>query len=189
MNIPMKTWTKKLGLPFSAALLMLCSSMAFSVESQSQPPASTEKKTTTAMAKQVDAVALVTIAHVSSLVNRGMSFPGLLSVEAFSYQLEIDHLWKGEIPVDAELKISLKNCSRPLLKGESYLVFGDLTTIEPASRTSLEEPAPLDPTASRSTLEWVAKTCEQVIPELQAKQSIAKLNQLYPARVAQHSPR
>lgn len=187
MNNLMKTWTKRLSLSCGAALFMFMSTQVFSAQSHSPSSSSAEKKTTRALAEQVDAVALVTITHVSSLVNRGMSMPGLLSVEAFSYQLEIERLWKGDIPVDAELKISLKNCSRPLQKGESYLVFGDMTTIQSASLTSLEESAPLDPTASRVSLEWVAKSCEQVIPKLQARQDVVKLDRLYPSRLARHS--
>ncbi len=178
--------------------MMLASAMASSVESQSQSQSQSQSKsqslasdhTTEALAEQVDTVALVTITHVSSLVNRGMSFPGLLSVEAFSYQLNVNRLWKGGIPVDLELKISLKNCAQPLRKGETYLVFGDLTAIPKASRTTLEESASLDPAVKKPSFEWVTKSCDQVIPESQAQPRIVQLNQLYPSRtVAQYTPR
>ncbi len=115
-----------------------------------------------AQIEQAQTVATVSVTNVASLINRALSMPGMLSVEAYSYQLAVGRQWKGQISTGAELRIELKHCSQPLKKGEQYLVMME-----------------------RSEQQWVARGCDQVIALADATAVLAYLNDHYLDRVAQ----
>jgi len=115
-----------------------------------------------AQIEQAETVAVVAVTNVSSLINRALSFPGMLSVEAYSYQLAVGHQWKGQISTGVELRIDLKHCSQPLKKDERYLVM-----IEKAEQ------------------QWIARDCDHVIALADAEAVLAYLNDHYLDRVAQ----
>ncbi len=115
-----------------------------------------------AQIEQAQTVATVSVTNVASLINRALSMPGMLSVEAYSYQLDVGRQWKGQISTGAELRIELKHCSQPLKKGEHYLVMME-----------------------QSEQQWVARSCDQVIALADAQAVLAYLNDHYLDRVAQ----
>ncbi|MGH1373892.1 MAG: hypothetical protein ACRBBW_17760 [Cellvibrionaceae bacterium] len=112
--------------------------------------------------EQAQAVALVEVTHVNSLINRALSFPGMLSVEGYSYQLSPYRQWKGHTRVGEELRIDLKDCARSLQKGEKYIVM-----------------------MSFDGEEWTSKQCEQVVAITEAQQVLAYLDSAYGVRLAQ----
>ncbi len=111
---------------------------------------------------KADAVALVEVNHVSSLINRALSFPGMLSVQAYSYQLSPHRQWKGQIQVGDELRIKLRDCTQALQKGEKYIV---MMSFDGAS--------------------WVSKQCEQVVAIGEAQPVLAYLNRIEAVQLAQ----
>tara|TARA_B100000446_G_scaffold47134_1_gene43461 strand:+ start:47405 stop:47866 length:462 start_codon:yes stop_codon:yes gene_type:complete len=115
-----------------------------------------------AQIEQAETVAVVSVTNVSSLINRALSLPGMLSVEAYTYQLAVGHQWKGQISTGAELRIELKHCSQPLKKGERYLVMME-----------------------KAKQQWIARDCDQVIAIADAEAVLAYLNDHYLDRVAQ----
>lgn len=111
--------------------------------------------------EKAEAVALVEVTHVNSLINRALSFPGMLSVEGYSYQLLPRRQWKGQTRLGEELRIDLKDCARSLKKGEQYIVM-----------------------MSFNGEGWVSQQCEQVVAVGEAQQVLAYLDRVYSVQLA-----
>ncbi len=112
--------------------------------------------------ENAEAVALVEVTHISSLINRALSFPGMLSVEGYSYQLSPHRQWKGQTRIGEELRVDLKDCARSLQKGEKYIVM-----------------------MSFDGSGWTSNQCEQVVALGEAQQVLAYLNSAYTVQLAQ----
>lgn len=142
------------------------------------------------LATQSDTIALVTVTSVSSLVNRAMSVSGLLSVEAYSYQLDVQRQWKGKAVDQAVMTVSVQQCSRPLNRGERYLIFGEAhgTTYVAADAGHGRVDALAQPAQDSTPRSWLIRSCDQAIPAGQAQAHVVQLNQLYHPPVAHHQP-
>lgn len=150
-----------------------------------------ESLSTQELAAQADTIALVTVIQASSLVNRSMSTTGLLSVEAFTYQFEIERVWKGGAATPGVLTVSVQQCARPLQRGERYLIFGgQVQAAAPVGRSrvdALAQPV-AENVADEAAPGWQIRGCEYAIPASEAQEHVAQLNQLYLSPVAQHRP-
>lgn len=154
-----------------------------------------ESLSTQELAAQADTIALVTVIQASSLVNRSMSTTGLLSVEAFTYQFEIERVWKGGAATPGVLTVSVQQCARPLQRGERYLIFGgQVQAAAPVGRSrvdALAQPVAgnvAENVADEAAPGWQIRGCEYAIPASEAQEHVAQLNQLYLSPVAQHRP-
>lgn len=128
-----------------------------SLDAAEQPFLDSQKQ----LVEQAEAVALVRITHVNSLINHALSRPGMLSVQGYSYQLSVSRLWKGEAGKSDELRIDLNSCTQRLQKGEHYIVMMQV-----------------------SDSGWVSDDCEQVVAVAQAQPLLAYLNSHYSAPLA-----
>ena len=115
-----------------------------------------------ALVGEADAVALVQINHVNSLINQALSRPGLLSVEGFSYQVSIERQWKGDMNTGDELRIDLSSCTKTLQREERYVIM-----------------------AQRSDQQWVSQSCEQVVSLVEGEALLAYLQDVFAPQLAQ----
>ncbi|GAB3093249.1 hypothetical protein G8770_06275 [Aestuariicella hydrocarbonica] len=151
---------KRIWLLLCLLCMPLASGAADEAEARfAEPPAADraiEGASTERLASQADAVARVKIAHVNSVINPAMSRPGMLAIEAFSYQLLWGRVWKGESRPGVELWISLNDCPQKLEKGEEYLVF-----------------------VQQQGAQWTLSGCQQVIPAADAEPRMVQLDRIF----------
>lgn len=180
--------SKQVSRRLIALLLLPLAAGAADGESSARANATASPPTSVAtrsLAMHADTVAWVTVASVSNLVNRAMSVGGLLSVEAHSYQLEVQRQWKGEATAAAVLEVGVRECSRPLLRGEQYLIFGERVLAGDMVENNRLD-ALIQPARERAVPTWRISGCGQTIPASQAEGHVVQLNQLYLSPVAGH---
>jgi len=112
--------------------------------------------------EQADLVAVLSITHINSLVNPGLSMPGMLAVQGYEYHGQLEQRLKAT-PVKAlTVRVDLSDCRERLLKGESYLV---------VSRLNVDS-------------QLQSFRCDDLIHRSQASERIAQFNRLSKLQVA-----
>lgn len=139
------------------------------------------------LAAKADTIALVTVTSASSLINRATSTTGLLSVEAYSYEFEVERAWKGGASGQGVMTVSVQQCAQPLKRGERYLIFaGQVQGAALVDRNRVDVVA--QPAADGDAPAWLIRGCKYAIPASEAQAHLAQLNQLYTSPVAQYRP-
>ncbi len=112
--------------------------------------------------QEADTVALVKIKYVSGLVNRAMSMPGMMAVEAFSYHAEVSRNWKGAGNRMISFQVSLADCPQRLQEDEEYVIL---------SHTNKQD-------------EQQSFSCDNLVPKSSAEQMMAGLDTILSTKYA-----
>jgi hypothetical protein len=114
--------------------------------------------------QQADVVALVKITHVRGLVNRAMSMPGMMAVEAYNYHAAVTHNWKGAGSETVAFMVSLSDCTQRLQEEQEYVVLSQANNQDQQQSYS----------------------CDSLVPKAQAEALMANLDTLNTAQFAHH---
>lgn len=115
-----------------------------------------------------DVVALVKITHVRGLVNRAMSMPGMMAVEAYNYHAAVTHNWKGSADnATLAFRVSLSDCSQRLTEEQEYVVLSE----------------------TNDELQQQSYSCDSLVPKEQAEALMASFDQLNTEQFAQQITR
>ncbi len=112
--------------------------------------------------QEADTVALVKIKYVSGLVNRAMSMPGMMAVEAFSYHAEVSRNWKGAGNRMISFQVSLADCTQRLQEDEEYVIL---------SHANKQD-------------EQQSFSCDNLVPKSSAEQMMAGLDSILSTKYA-----
>jgi len=111
-----------------------------------------------------DLVAVLSITHINSLINPGLSMPGMLAVQGYEYHGQLEHQWKAAPARVFKVRVDLSDCGERLEKGERYLV---------VSRLNVDA-------------QLQSFRCDDLIHQSQAAERIAQFNRLSKLQVAIH---
>ena len=120
-----------------------------------------------------DFVAEVEVLNKEALINRALSFSGMMSVEGYSYHLNVLRQWKKGASIaeagveDNRLLVELASCHHLLNKQQRYLVVARLERDQGFGHNSL-----------------VADNCRGLIPSDQAVDFTAQLEQWFQPKLA-----